>query len=151
MVRQAKNPIRIDPFGSGRQRMRNIALDDLMYYLIGVLEDSRTFGRCYDVGCDDVLTHDQMIDVAAEVLGRRRPLKIELPRSLLRSFSPLVEKVMRLPRGAVEGVIDSFASDMVGDPLPIRAILPRPPLSYRQAIERALRPGEDEAVKRPRR
>jgi hypothetical protein len=29
-------------------------------------------------------------------------------------------------------------TDLVGEPMPIRTILPRPPLNYRQAVKRAL-------------
>jgi hypothetical protein len=29
-------------------------------------------------------------------------------------------------------------TDLVGEPMPIRTILPRPPLKYRRAMERAL-------------
>ena len=124
--------------GSGRQKMRNIALDDLVYYLVGVLDDPRTYGQSYDVGCDDVLTTDQMIDVVAEVLGRRPPRKIHLPWTLLGALAPLLERMGKLPKGAVKGVAESMGADLVGDPAPIRAILPRPPLPYRQAVENAL-------------
>ncbi len=35
-------------------------------------------------------------------------------------------------------MLDGMKTDMIGDPTPIRALLPRPLLSYRQAVERAL-------------
>lgn len=44
----------------------------------------------------------------------------------------------KLPKGAIKGILDSMETGAVGDPAPIRAILPRPPLSYRGAVERAL-------------
>jgi len=137
MVSQAKKSTAL-VMGSGRQKFRNIALDDLVYYLVGVLNDARANGQCYDVGCDDVLTSEQMIDVAAEVLGRKHPKKIHLSRRFLRSLAPLIERVGKLPKGAITGLVDSLKTDSVGDPAPIRAILRRPPLPYRQAVERAL-------------
>ena len=70
--------------GGGRQRFRTIALDDLVAYLIGVLDEPRAYGHPYDVGSDDILTSDQMIDVAAAVLDRKPPRKIHLPRALPR-------------------------------------------------------------------
>lgn len=122
----------------GRQKMRNIALDDLVYYLVGVLDDPRAYGQCYDVGCDDILTNDQMMDVAADVLGRKHPAKLHIPPALLGTLSPLIERLSKLPKGAIKGIVDSLGTDAVGDPAPIRLILPRPPLSYRQAVEQAL-------------
>jgi len=90
------------------------------------------------VGCDEILTTDQMIDIAAEVLGRPHPIKMHVPRALLGALAPLIERLSKFPRGSVKGLLDGLVIDLIGDPLPIRSILPRPPLSYRQAVERAL-------------
>lgn len=139
MVAQAGRPVSINFFGGGQQKMRNIAVDDLVYYLVGVLNDPRAYGRTYDVGCDDLLTNNQMIDLTAEILGRHHPLKLNAPRALLRALAPLIERRANLPKGAIRGVLDGLNTDLDGDPLPIRTILPRPPLSYRQAVEQALR------------
>lgn len=124
--------------GSGRQRFRTVAVDDLAYYLVGVLDDPRSFGHHYDVGSDDVLTTGQMIDVAAERLGRRPPVKVHIPSGLLGLAAPLVERMAKMPPGAMKGMADSLQIDMSGDPAPIRTILPRLPQTYRQALETAL-------------
>ena len=50
-----------------------------------------------------------------------------------------IERAGRLPKGAMKGLTDGTGADTVGDPLPIRALLPRPPLSYRAAVQRALK------------
>ena len=124
--------------GDGQGKMQSIAIDDLVDYLVGVLDDPRAYGQCYDVGCAEILTGDQMIDVAAGVLGRRPPFKIHISPALLRPLAPLIERLIKSPRGSIRGVLDVLGMDLTGDPLPIRAIVPRPPLSYRQAVERAL-------------
>ncbi|WP_168733668.1 NAD(P)H-binding protein [Deinococcus sp. Arct2-2] len=124
--------------GSGQQKMRTVAVDDLAHSLVGVLNDPRAFGQAYDVGSDDVLTMDQMIDGAAAGLGRRPPIKIHFPAALLRLFAPLIERAGKLPRGAFQGLVDSLAADMSGDPLPIRALVTRPFQSYKQAVGRVL-------------
>jgi len=135
----AKKPLAVN-LGDGRRRMRNIAVDDLVYYLVGVLGDPRSFGQCYDVGGDEVLSSNQMVDVAADVLGRPHPIKIDIPRLLHGPIAARIERRNRLPKGSIKGML-SGGGDMVGDPMPIRAILPRTPLSYRQAVERALAGG----------
>ncbi len=38
----------------------------------------------------------------------------------------------------MRGMVDSLEADASGDPMPIRALLPRPLLSFRQAVKRAL-------------
>jgi hypothetical protein len=73
-----------------------------------VLNDPRAYGKCYDVGCDDILTSDQMIDVAAEVLGRNHPVKIHLPGVLLTALASLIERLGKVPKGAVKGLLDGM-------------------------------------------
>lgn len=141
-VSQAGRPIAINLFGRGRQRMRNIAVDDLVYYLIGVLDDPRAFGQAYDVGCDEVLTNNQMIDTVAAVLGRRPPIKLDLPRAILGALAATIERRAGLPKGAIKDLL-AGGSAMDGDPTPIRAVLPRAPMTYRQAVERALAEPDD--------
>jgi len=124
--------------GSGQQRMRTIAVEDLAYYMVGVLDDSRSFGHAFEVGSDDVLSMNQMMDGAADCLGRRHPLKIHVPQGLLALLSPLLERAGKLPRGAFKGLVDSLPVHMDGNPAPIRTLLGRPLQSYTQSVQRAL-------------
>ena len=137
MVSQAKSAVAV-MMNKGGQRWRNIAVDDLVYYLVGVLDEPRSFGRCYDVGCDDILTNDEMIDVAADVLGRPHPIKLHIPLAVTAGMAPLIERMAKLPKGAMSGLVEGMKDDAIGDPMPIRKILTRQPLSYRDAVERAL-------------
>lgn len=124
--------------GNGRNRFRCIAIDDLVYNLIGVLNEPKAYGQCYEVGGDDVLTADQLIDVAAEEAGCRKPGKIHVPLALLRFAAPLIERMSKAPKGAIKGALDGFGEDLIGDPSAIRKLLPRKPLSYKQAVAQAL-------------
>lgn len=134
---QAKRRLAVT-LGGNRPKLRAIALDDLVYYLRGVLHDPRAYRHGYDVGSDDVLSMNQMIDVTAEILGRRHPLKLQIPSALLSRLAPLLEPISKSPKGAAKGFMDSLKTDGIGDPMPIRAILPRPLLSFRKAAARAL-------------
>lgn len=138
MAAQAKGRVAIT-MGSGKQNLRSIAIDDLVYYLTGVLNEVRTYGQAFDVGGDDVFTYNQMIDIMAGVVGSRPPIKIHLPTALLIPLAPLMERARHLPKGAVRGFLESLKTDMVGNPIPIRTLLPRSLLTYREAIEKALR------------
>ncbi|WP_437895573.1 SDR family oxidoreductase [Sorangium sp. So ce124] len=127
--------------GSGRNRMQNIALDDLVHYLVRSLDEPRTFGRAFDVGGDVAFTTDEMVDVAARVLGRRPPWKLHLLPWLLAPFAGLFERLAGLPRGAFADLLLGVDADLVGDVRPIRAIIPLTPMPYAQAVERALAAG----------
>ena len=136
LASQAKKSVAVGL--GGRQAMRSIAIDDLAYYLVSVLDDPRAYGQRYDVGSDDVLTNSQMTDAVAEIFGRHPPLKLKVPKALLGVLAPVMERAGKLQKGAMSGLLDSMEADMSGDPTPIRTILPKPLLSFRQAAKRAL-------------
>ena len=125
--------------GNGRNKFRCIAIDDLIYNLIGVLNEPEAIGKCYEVGGDDVLTSDQLIDAAADVVGHNHPAKVHISLALLRFAAPLIQKMAKSPKGAIKGALDSLGGDMIGDPSAIRNLLPRQPLSFKQAVEAALK------------
>jgi uncharacterized protein YbjT (DUF2867 family) len=125
--------------GNGRNKFRCIAIADLIYYLIGVMDKSVAYGKCYEVGSDDVLTSNQLIDAAAEVTGHKSPKKLHIPLALLRFVAPLIERIAKTPKGAIKGALSGIGADLIGDPAPIRNLLTRPPLNYRQAVVAALK------------
>ncbi len=138
MLSQAKKSVAINFFGGGQYKMRNIALEDLIYYLVGVLNDPRAYRQCYDVGNDEIMSNNQRIDVTAGILGRGHPIKLDAPVGLLRAFAPLIERTTKMPKGSIKGVLDTNMPDAIGNPMPIRAILPRTLLDYPRALKRAL-------------
>lgn len=137
MVSNAKKRFAI-VIGKGNQKFRCIAINDLVYYLVGVLNDTRAYGKGFDVGSDDVLSSNQMLDAVSEVMGRNNPKKIHIPIGLLSTMSPVIERIAKMPKGAMKGMIDGIQSDMIGDPAPIRAILAKKPLTNREAVAKAL-------------
>lgn len=72
--------------GKRNHKMVPIAICDLVYYMIGVHEEERSFGQCYDIGNDEQISMSDMIDVVAAILGNKPPKKL----SLLRSMSPVI-------------------------------------------------------------
>jgi uncharacterized protein YbjT (DUF2867 family) len=138
-VAQAKSRVAL-VIGNGRSRMRGIWVGDLVYYLIGALDEPRTFGQAYDVGNDDVPSTDEMIDTVAAVIGKAPPVKIHVPLAVLCALVPLLERVAKTPPGALKDIAASLGHDGIGDPLPIRAVLPRTLLPFRDAVAKALNP-----------
>ncbi len=125
--------------GNGQNQFRCIAIDDLVFDLIGILNEPRSYGKCYQVGSDDILSSDQLIDKAAEAAGRPHPKKIHIPLAMLRLAAPLIERFSKAPKGAMKGAFDSLGQDMIGDPTAIRQLLGRRPISYKQAVDLTLK------------
>ena len=127
---------------SALQQFRTVAVDDVAHQLVALIDEPRAFGRYFDVGSDDVLTIDEMIDLVADYLGRPRPAKIHLPRRLIARFSPLIERAARMPPGAIGGFVgEGSDADMIGDAAAIRALLDQPPQPFAAALAQAMREG----------
>lgn len=137
VLAQARRRIAVTMVGD-RPLFRTIALDDLVDDILGVLDEPRAYGRRLDVGSDDVLSVSRMIDIVADVLGRSRPAKLRIPRVLLKAVGPMAGRVAGMPPGAFPGFVDALVADSIGDPGPIRSMLPRARLRFRDSVARAL-------------
>lgn len=125
---------------SRTQRFRTISVTDLARDLVDLLDEPRSIGRALDVGSDDVLTMDQLVARVAAHLGRRPPVLVHVPRGLLVRAAPLVERLARLPRGAVSGFVGEGSDvDLAGDVTEARALTP-PPLTFDQTLVAVLGP-----------
>ncbi len=127
--------------GAGRQLWRPIGIDDLVAYLVRVLDERASYGRAFDVGTDELVPYDALVDTTADLLGRSHPLKLHLPLRALRPLAGLLERVRGLPPGGLRAGLDHLGDDLVGDPWPIRQLVHLPLIPYREAAERATRRG----------
>ncbi len=116
-----------------------IAVRDILYYLVGVLGNAEAYDRVFEVGGPDVLTYREMMQQYAEVAGLRRRLIIPVP--VLSPFlSGLwVGLVTPLPPRLARPLIMSLVNDVTVRDHEIRELLPRELLTYREAVELALR------------
>jgi uncharacterized protein YbjT (DUF2867 family) len=127
---------------SPRQRFRTVAVDDLARQLVALLDNPRSFGAALRCRQRHVLTIDEMLDLAAEHLGRPHPAKVHLPRSVIARIAPAIERAARMPPGAVRGFVgEGSVADMIGDTTAIRALLDQPPWPFREAMAQALHEG----------
>ena len=118
-----------------RQRFRTVAVDDLAHDVVDVIGMPAAVGAAFDVGSDDVLTIREMTQIAATSIGRRPGVTVFIPGGLVRRLAPLIERVGRVPRGAISGFIgDGQREDMTGDPTRLRAILGRTDRPFLAAI-----------------
>jgi uncharacterized protein YbjT (DUF2867 family) len=80
IIRQlaARLPVMVTPSWV-RTECQPIYIDDVVEYLVGVLEEPATAGETYDIGGPDVLTYQEILTRTAELLVGRRPLIIPVP------------------------------------------------------------------------
>jgi len=117
------------------QKFRTVAVDDLAHNIVDLIDIADAAGRVLEVGSDDVLTMRQMIAITAESLGRRPGVTFFVPGGLIRALAPVIERIAKVPRGAISGFVgDAPQDDMVGNPTQLRTLLGRTDRSFREAI-----------------
>jgi uncharacterized protein YbjT (DUF2867 family) len=119
-------------------RAQPIAIDDVVRYLIGVLEAPEASGRVYEVGGPEVLRYSSMLQRVADIEDRSLIL---LPVPLL---SPAVSAlwltlVTDIDRGTGRNLVDSMTNEVIVRDESIRDLVPIQPMSYDDAVRAALR------------
>lgn len=119
-------------------RTQPIAVDDVISYLVGVIGDERAYGKVYEIGGADQLTYVQMLQQAAEVINGRRVPIVTLPVLTPRLSSLWIGLVTNLDSAAASDLIDSMSTEAVRTDYAINEIVALEPLSYREAVSRAV-------------
>jgi uncharacterized protein YbjT (DUF2867 family) len=115
-----------------------IALDDVVRYLVGVLEPVEARGRTFEVGGPDVLTYAEMMQlVARNHFGRPLPILI-VPLLTPRLSSHWLSLVTDVDTATARNLVDSMSNEVVVSDHKIRDVVPGEPISYDEAVGRAL-------------
>ncbi len=122
-----------------------IAIRDVIKYLVGALEMPETSGKSFDIGGNEVLSYEQMLKIQAEILGKRR-LFIRCSQSNVGLYAYLASLLTPVPTPIVRGLMESCKNDVVCLNNDIKQILPFEPISYKEAILRAISREEQDRV-----
>ncbi len=115
-----------------------IGIDDVVRYLVGVVDEPRATGRVFEIGGPDQLTYLEMLQIAAEVRdGRRLPI-LELPVLTPRLSSYWLALVTDVDVTTGRNLIDSMGTEVVVTDESIKEVVPGEPTSYAEAVRRAL-------------
>lgn len=120
-----------------RTRTQPIAIDDVVRYLVGVLEVPDAADRAFDVGGPDVLEYVDMMRRVAAIKGR--PLVV-VPVPLLTPglSSRWLSLVTDLDTQTGRSLVDSMRNEVVVRDDSIRALVPFEPMGYDDAVRAAL-------------
>lgn len=129
-----------------RTKCQPIAVRDVIKYLVGVLEADATTGRSYDIGGGDVLSYREMLKILAELRGKRR-LFVPCPCSRIGVYAYLASLLTPVPAPIVWCLMEGITSEVVCQHDDIHRILPFQPLSYREAVLRAMSREEQDDVR----
>jgi uncharacterized protein YbjT (DUF2867 family) len=122
-----------------------VAIRDVTKYLVGALETPETVGKQLDIGGMDILTYEQMLKIMADLLGKKR-IFLHIPFSGIRIFSYLGSLLTPVPTAITLCLMEGLLNDVVCQDPETRLLIPFQPLTYKQAIVKALSRQEQDRV-----
>lgn len=111
-----------------------IAIDDVIDYLTGCMENSETSGRIYEIGGKDKMTYEQIMRVYAKYLNKNL-FVIQIPFLTTRLSSYWVDLITPVKASLARPLIDSLVHDTTVTNDSITKIIPLRLKSVRDAID----------------
>ncbi len=130
-----------------RTRTQPIALDDVVRYLVGVLDRPEARGRVFEVGGPDVLEYRTMLQRVARISGRRLVI-VPVPLLTPRLSARWLTFVTDVDAQAGRSLVDSMTTEVVVHDDSIRELVPFEPMGYDDAVRLALREHEEARASR---
>jgi uncharacterized protein YbjT (DUF2867 family) len=120
-----------------RNRTQPIAAPDVLEYLAQGGERPEAAGREIQIGGPDVVTYGRLLDMMADVLGKRRRPRLPVPLLTPKLSSLWIGLVTPVDSGVARPLIESLASEtVVTDPAPA-ALFDVRPIGSLEALRRA--------------
>lgn len=119
-------------------RTQPIAVDDVVRYLVGVVDRPEALGRVFEIGGPEQLTYLEMMQVAAEVAGGSRLPIVTVPVLTPRLSSYWLSLVTDVDATTGRHLIDSMSTEVVVTDPSVREVVPGEPMPYAEAVRRAL-------------
>jgi uncharacterized protein YbjT (DUF2867 family) len=141
MVRQlvSRLPLMVTPQWVGNE-CQPIAIDDVVAYLVGVLDAPGTAGGTFGIGGPDVLTYRVMLVRTADAMGRRKPFVISVPVLTPKLSSYWVGFVTDVPSSVARPLILGLKNPVVVTDDSIRDYVDVDLTPFEVAVEKALAP-----------
>lgn len=122
-------------------RTQPIAIDDVIRYLAGVVGNDEALGRVFEVGGADQVSYLEMLQQASEAMtGRKVPI-VKVPVLTPKLSSYWISFVTSVDVTTGRNLIDSMGTEVIQTDHSIRDVVPGEPLTYAEAVERALAEG----------
>jgi uncharacterized protein YbjT (DUF2867 family) len=114
-----------------------IAIDDVVAYLVGVLEVPETAGETLEIGGPDVLTYQTMLHRTSELLDKRQVI-VPVPVLTPKLSAYWLDLVTDVPRDVAHPLVSGLKNPVVVTDDRIREHLPVELTSFDTAVRRAL-------------
>ena len=119
-------------------RTQPIAVDDVIRYLAGVIDNQDAIGEVFEIGGPEAMTYLDMLTVASQVANGRSIPVAPVPVLTPRLSSYWLALVTDVDVTTGRNLIDSMTTEVVVRDRRILEVVPGDPLPYREAVRRAL-------------
>lgn len=116
-----------------------IAIDDVISYLVGVVDNESALGRPLEVGGPDQLTYLEMLKIAAEEMNHSTLRIVKVPVLTPRLSSYWLALVTDVDVTTGRNLIDSMSTEVLVRDTTVQDVVPLEPMSYRDSVRQALR------------
>lgn len=120
-----------------RNDCQPIAVDDVVAYLVGVLDVPETAGDVFEIGGPDVLTYQQVLERTADVMGEQLEI-VPAPVLSPRLSSYWLDLVTDLPPGITHPLVNGLKNDVVVTDHRIEEYVPVELTPFEEAVRTAL-------------
>ena len=119
-------------------RTQPIAIDDVIRYLAGVVDQDEALGRVFEIGGPEQLTYREMLQGVAKAMNGRSIPIVVLPLLTPGLSSRWLALVSDVDVTTGRNLIDSMSTEVVVKDTSIRDVVPGEPLTYAESVRRAL-------------
>jgi uncharacterized protein YbjT (DUF2867 family) len=139
MVEQmaTKLPVMIAPKWV-RTPVQPIAIEDVIRYLVGVLEVPETRGETYEIGGPEVLTYEAILRRTARAISTREPVIVPVPVLTPRLSSYWLGFVTDVPRSVAHPLVLGLKNPVVVSDHRIEELVPFERTPFDEAVRAAL-------------
>ncbi len=129
-----------------KNKCQPIAICDVIKYLVGVLEISETSGKSFDIGGRDILTYEMMLKTLASLLSKKM-LFVPFAFSNIRFYAYCASILTPVPNPIIWCLMEGLKNDVICLDESIKSFLPFEPISYKDALVKAMSCGEQNREK----
>ncbi|MBJ3816334.1 SDR family oxidoreductase [Shimwellia pseudoproteus] len=120
-----------------RSRTSPIALENLLEYLVRMLDHPSDQQRIFEAAGPEVLSYQQQFERFMDISGRHRPLiPIPLPTSLISVY--FLNIITSVPPVIARALIQGLRHDLIPDDTSLRALIPQPLTGFDDAVRQTL-------------
>ena len=124
-----------------RSRTTPIALENLLYYLLQLLNHPAREHRVFEAAGPEILSYQQQFIRFMAVSGKRRPLiPIPFPTRWISVW--FLNVITSVPPTTAKALIQGLKHDLIADDRALRALIPQPLIAFDEAVRLTLKEEE---------